>query len=85
MAAALAGGSGCTECSCLLQASIASDGTVYVAGQNGKLHHLYALDPQTGHVKWQADVGAGANRAAAIGADGTIYVGSWEGTVYAIR
>ena len=65
--------------------AIASDGTVYVSGYGQGGGKLYAIDGKTGRKKWAVSIGGGLGRSPAIGADGTIYIGSWEGKVYAIR
>ena len=65
--------------------AIASDGTVYVSGYGKGGGKLYAIDGKTGRKKWAIGIGGGLGRSPAIGADGTIYIGSWKGKVYAIR
>jgi|GEM_PF-3504048 len=41
--------------------------------------------PDNGDVKWQYGTGSSVTSSAAIGADGTIYVGSWDNHLYAIN
>jgi outer membrane protein assembly factor BamB len=50
-------------------------------GGQGKLS---ALDPATGHVLWEFVTGGSSNSVPSIAADGTVYVGSDDGRVYAI-
>ena len=40
--------------------------------------------PDNGDVKWQYGTGKSVTSSAAIGSDGTIYVGSWDNHIYAI-
>ncbi len=76
--------------------ALSADGTIYVAGhgwndQNQDYEHcrLYAIDSKNVEngmkPKWQFDVGDPIRAAPAIGADGTIYVGSDDRNVYAIN
>ncbi|HAH56441.1 MAG TPA: cell surface protein [Flavobacterium sp.] len=58
-------------------AAIASDGTVYVASDD---NFLYALNPDTGSVKWSFDLGGDVDGHIALDSDGTIFVGVDEGT-----
>jgi outer membrane protein assembly factor BamB len=53
-------------------------GTVYVGVGSG----LYALDAATGHVRWTYTT-AGPVSAPAV-AGGTVYVGSYDGKIYAL-
>jgi outer membrane protein assembly factor BamB len=46
---------------------------------------LTALEPLTGRVLWDVATGGSSNSSPAIGSDGTVYVGSDDGRVYAIR
>jgi outer membrane protein assembly factor BamB len=46
---------------------------------------LSALEPMTGGILWEAFTGGSSNSSPAIGADGTVYVGSDDGRVYAVR
>jgi outer membrane protein assembly factor BamB len=63
--------------------AIASDGTVYIASNNGKLYAVYP----NGSEKWvnQSPIGGNIYSTPAIGADGTIYVGSLYGKLHAIN
>lgn len=66
--------------------AIGRDGTVYVAGYESGL--LHALHGGTGEKIWKTQIGA--NRTSrwysspAIGADGTVYIGSNDGNIYAL-
>lgn len=46
-------------------------------------NRLYALDGKTGAEKWSYRTGGGIYSTPAIGRDGTVYVGSNDGKVYA--
>ena len=64
-------------------ATVADDGTVYVAAKVGQ---LFALDGETGAVKWTQEVRDASTAVVefpALGADGTVYVGSGNGEVAA--
>ena len=66
--------------------ALGSDGTVYVGSFD---HRLYALDPDTGQVRWSfltdAHIyGSPALRSGADGATSAIYIGSADGSVYAL-
>ncbi|MBA7595857.1 putative protein YxaL [subsurface metagenome] len=71
---------------------IGSDGTIYFAvndmvgkRSNRKLvGYLYAFTPE-GKRKWRYRVGGEIKSSPAIGSDGTVYVGSLDSCVYAIR
>jgi outer membrane protein assembly factor BamB len=64
-------------------------GVLYVQSEKpiaaGGLGKLSALDPMTGRVLWEYVTGGSSNSSPAIGADGTVYVGSDDGRVYAIH
>lgn len=61
--------------------SVSDDGrTIYVGGVDGFFH---ALNADTGEVRWFAKTHGFIDSTAAIGADGTVYVGSADGNVYA--
>ena len=74
--------------------AIGSDGTVYVGTSavpgladptrkhNGK---VYALDGESGEKKWEFETGDEVWSSPAIGSDGTVYVGSTDSNVYAIK
>ena len=70
-------------------AALAPDGTLYFGtGPNSTQANsakLYAFNSVTGAKKWEIVVGTGvnANNAVALGADGTIYVHSDEGRLFA--
>ncbi len=69
--------------------AIAADGTLYFRDHGGT---LYALDPGTGGVKWTESLGSfdvnasngSADPSPAIGADGTIFIGTQDGVMHAI-
>lgn len=69
--------------------SLSADGTVYVHAEKpdmtGGVGNLTALDPMTGAVRWAFATHGSGNSSPAVGADGTVYVGSDDGRVYAIR
>ena len=46
---------------------------------------VFALDGKTGAKKWEFKTGGKVDSSPAIGADGTVYVGSADGKVYAIK
>ena len=58
----------------------ASDGTVYVGNVDG----LYALNGQTGAIRWTFKTPSDVVSAAAIGSDGTIFFGTADGTFFAV-
>jgi len=66
---------------------LSSDGTVYVPAFRGGAGKLLALDGATGALEWEAAPGIGIGLApyAAVDSDGTVYIGSWQGELYAIR
>jgi outer membrane protein assembly factor BamB len=64
--------------------AIGADNTIYVSDFNS----LNAVDPQ-GHLKWSTPISGdprygGASTAPVIAPDGTIYIGSYSGLLYAI-
>ncbi|MCD6447633.1 MAG: PQQ-like beta-propeller repeat protein [Thermoplasmata archaeon] len=69
---------------------IANDGTIYVGGESNKGNGaIYAINPN-GTVKWAREIFSETKygvpwieASPAIGEDGTIYVGTWEGYLYA--
>jgi len=77
-------------------AAIGSDGTVYIGsaatikkddnrtGIDGERGKVYALNPATGEKKWEFVTGGPVASSAAIGMDGTVYVGSDDKKVYAL-
>ena len=58
---------------------IGPDGTVYVGADNGKL----LASPRTAAFRWEYQTGAPIRGSAAVSADGIVYVGSGDATVYA--
>ncbi len=68
-------------------AAIGSDGAVYIGSFDS---HLYALEPDTGRVRWKFPVQDHIYSSAALGADVSgsttaIYFGSADGNLYALR
>jgi outer membrane protein assembly factor BamB len=61
-------------------AAISADGTLYVCDGG-----VRAINPADGSVKWTHTTGGFITGSPAIGADGTIYVGSQSGSVYALN
>jgi outer membrane protein assembly factor BamB len=63
--------------------TIGADGTVYFAARNVPLS---ALDPATGNVLWDVDLGSNGHvfGAPALGADGTIYVATEACVLHAV-
>ncbi len=75
--------------------AIGADGTIYVSSmpgfEKGGYGKVYAIDPN-GKLKWSFITFVAppshwdpSSSSPAIGADGTIYVGSWDDNVYAIN
>ena len=71
--------------------TIGADGSVYFASNYGDDGYLYAVSPpsdasQSGVQKWQSSIGAviAAQGAVAIAADGSLYLGSRDGYLYAL-
>jgi outer membrane protein assembly factor BamB len=58
---------------------VGADSTIYIKARDG---YLYALSPD-GQLKWRYKIGDNVHSSPAIGADGTIYVGSDDG-LYAL-
>ena len=63
---------------------LSSDGTVYVHAFRGGVGQLLAVDGGSGTIDWQIPKGGGSVNAA-IADDGTLYIGSWDGGLYAIE
>jgi outer membrane protein assembly factor BamB len=55
--------------------------TVYVGSFD---HNLYAVDRETGNVKWSYPTGGDLTGSPAVGADGNIYIASNNGILYAV-
>lgn len=60
------------------------DGTLYIAGQNPSVSTPFFAIAVDGSTKWQTAAVFGSS-AAAIGADGTVYVGGIDAKLYALR
>ena len=61
--------------------SFGDDGSVYIAGFD---HILYALNMETGRLRWKTDLKGSLVSSPAVGADGTIYQGSFNGKIFAV-
>jgi outer membrane protein assembly factor BamB len=61
---------------------VTKEGLVVFGGQDG---FVTALDGETGTVKWRYKVRADVDGSAALGIDGTIYIGADDGRLYALR
>jgi outer membrane protein assembly factor BamB len=59
---------------------VVADGQVYAGSRDGK---VYALDAQTGAVRWSFATGEKVRATPAV-ANGTVYVGSWDKNFYAL-
>jgi outer membrane protein assembly factor BamB len=64
-----------------LSSPVISGGMVYFGSGD---HHVYALDAQTGDLKWKFATGNVVHASPAI-ADGVIYIGSWDRNLYALE
>jgi outer membrane protein assembly factor BamB len=68
--------------------SIDAAGILYVQSERSLaalgIGKLSALEPMTGSILWQFVTNGSSNSIPAIGTDGTVYVGSDDGRVYAI-
>jgi len=58
------------------------ESTLFVGSQD---HRLYALSTMNGHVDWSFPTGDWVDSSPAIGTDGTIYFGSNDKSLYALR
>ncbi len=67
---------------------IGVDGTIYVSGGYAQLDRLdgyvYALDGATGNHKWARQIGLPSRASAALGADGTVFLGTGGGDFQAL-
>ncbi|MBD3350028.1 MAG: PQQ-binding-like beta-propeller repeat protein [Candidatus Lokiarchaeota archaeon] len=57
------------------------DGTVFIAGFD---QILYALDMDTGKLKWKTDLNGSLVSSTTVGIEGTLYQGSFNGNMYGI-
>lgn len=65
--------------------ALAADGTIYVAGGSfSSGGRVYAVDPATGTSVWSVSISDYPTASVTIADDGTIYVGTADGTVHAI-
>lgn len=63
-------------------AAFSNDGkTVFIAGFDMK---LYALETETGKLKWKTDLENSLVASSAVGSDGTIYQGTFGGDIFAV-
>src|SRR5262249_53784469 len=58
-----------------------ANGIVYFGSGD---HHVYALDAQTGALKWKFKTGDVVHASPAI-AKGVVYIGSWDRNMYALN
>jgi outer membrane protein assembly factor BamB len=65
---------------CFLSSPAVADGSVYFGSGDG---NVYALDANTGAVRWKFHTGNVVHASPAIAA-GTLYVGSWDSYFYAL-
>jgi outer membrane protein assembly factor BamB len=76
-----------TGCSTGISPALGSDGTLFLTDADAvEGGHLYAIDPQ-GHLRWPpvSIAGGAVSASPAIGPDGTVYVGSETGYLYALN
>ena len=62
---------------------ISGNGVLYIASTDFSTSNFYAIDPADGSIIWTVD-GIRVCRAPAIGNDGTIYIPSYDGGLYAV-
>jgi outer membrane protein assembly factor BamB len=69
--------------------SVDGAGVIYLQTERpvtpGGVGKLFALEAMTGGIVWELVTNGSSNSSPAIGADGTVYVGSDDGKVYAVR
>jgi outer membrane protein assembly factor BamB len=68
--------------------AIGAEGTVYTIGQDQSEDRvqLHAFDSENGNLNWQGlELGGWASPSAAIGSDGTMYIASRDGILYAVE
>ena len=63
--------------------ALSSDGLAVYVGSDD--HRIYALNTVDGHSLWSRDLRDDVRTSPAVGGDGTIYVSSEDGTVFALR
>ena len=60
---------------------LGNDGTVYVGSMDRK---VYALNGQTGSMRWEFETGGVVSSSPTVGVGGIVYVGSADGKLYAL-
>lgn len=63
-----------------LSSPAVAEGTVYFGSGD---HHVYALDAQTGSLRWRFETGDVVHASPAV-AGGVVYIGSWDRNFYAL-
>ena len=80
-----------TRVSDIAKAANVADGTVYIGTQSRRTGYFYAVDAQTGEVKWRLEQGKAMAYSlngvvsSPVVVDGTVYYGSLDGNLYAVR
>jgi outer membrane protein assembly factor BamB len=64
----------------LMSSPAVSGGVVYIGSGD---HYVYALDANSGAVRWKFKTGNVVHASPAV-ADGTVYIGSWDRNMYAL-
>lgn len=70
----------CDRCALLFRPAIITNGIIYVGSLD---HHLYALDAETGAVRWHFSTGDSVLGPPAI-VDDRLYLGSMDGNLYVL-
>jgi outer membrane protein assembly factor BamB len=68
----------------LSPAVIGDDGTVYLGSSGSDGSTFYALNGTTGSLKWSSAIGSAIRCTPALAADGTVYLGTSDGKVWAL-
>lgn len=63
-----------------LSSPVIADGVVYIGSGD---HNVYALDVETGTLKWKFKTGDVVHASPAV-ANGTVFIGSWDSNFYAL-
>ena len=70
----------------IIDLTLGSDGTVYVyVYDEAPDKKLYAINGKSGVKLWEFETESGVRSSPAIGSDGTVYVGSKDKKLYAIK